>query len=178
MLLRPFGGIFAPGIDLDVSDVARGGSGFPQVVGVLGFLGAQVLLLVSWTLGYHRNDQIDGRHFVVAVGSAEHDRDGSCAPIHQMVHLRPELAPVGGTFPGFLASQRGCRVLGIHRLPPPADPCTLFGIVVGHPLHQLLEDAHLPPALETLVDNTGGDSEPLAVHSLPLASRPQSTYHT
>ena len=99
MLLRPFGGIFAPGIDLDVSDVARGGSGFPQVVGVLGFLGAQVLLLVSWTLGYHRNDQIDGRHFVVAVGAHERDRDGSAALVDDEVDLRSEFPLSVGFLP-------------------------------------------------------------------------------
>src|SRR5215208_6255278 len=72
-----------------------------------------------------------------------------------------------------LASQRSGRVLGIHRLPSPAHSTALFGIVLDHPLHQLLKETHAPPSLETLVDHTGGDPKPLAVQSLPLASRPQ-----
>ena len=44
-----------------------------------------------------------------------------------------------------------------------------------HPFHQLLEDAHLPPALETFVDYARGDPEPIPMDGLPLplTSRPK-----
>src|SRR5215218_10328340 len=53
----------------------------------------------------------------------------------------------------------------------------LSSVVLGHALHQLLEDAHLPPPLETLVDDaleeTPNHSRWMAFHWQPL----QSTYH-
>src|SRR5215210_9314035 len=54
------GGAFRSRIDLDVSDVARGGCELPQVVGIIDLVGTQMLLLASSrrTLAYHRNDQI------------------------------------------------------------------------------------------------------------------------
>ena len=64
-------------------------------------------------------------------------------------------------------------MLGVHRLPPPADPTTLGGVVLGHPPHQLLEEAPPPPLLETFVNDTGGDPEVVFVERLPLASRPE-----
>jgi hypothetical protein len=64
-------------------------------------------------------------------------------------------------------------VLGVHGLPLPADPTMLPSVVLGHPLHQLLEDAHLPPALEAFMDHAGGDPKPMAMDGLPLASRPK-----
>src|SRR5215203_4658378 len=73
----------------------------------------------------------------------------------------------------FSHPQRSWRVLGIHRLPLPRDPTARFSVVLSHALHQLLEDAHPPPSLETLVDDAGGNSKPLPMNGLPLASRPK-----
>src|SRR5215203_1299775 len=81
-------GTFSSGIDLDVRLVARCAGELPYVVRVVGFVGAQMLLLVSRALWHHRNDQIDGGDFVVAIGSGENDRDGSAVLIDEEVHLR------------------------------------------------------------------------------------------
>ena len=45
-------------------------------------------------------------------------------------------------------------MLGVHRLPLPADPAALPGIVLHHPSPELLEYARPSPPLETLVDET------------------------
>src|ERR687897_3729186 len=114
-----------------------------------------MLLLVSGTLWCHRNNQADGgRPCVVTIGSGEHHRQRSTALIdEEEVDLRPEFAPVGGILAHFLASQRSWGVLGVHRLPLPADPAALPGIVLDHPPHKLLEYACPSPPLETLVDD-------------------------
>src|SRR5215204_96851 len=104
-----------------------------------------MLLLVSRALWHHRNNQIDGADFVVAIGSGEDDRDGSALLVDEEVHLRSEFPPICWILAHFLASQRSHGVLGVHRLPPPADPTTLGGVVLGHPPHQLLEYARPSP---------------------------------
>jgi hypothetical protein len=86
--LGSFGGAFCSRINLDGSDIARGVSALPQVVGIIGMVGTQMLLLASFrqTLGYHRNDQIDGRNLVMTVGSGADHRQRSAALIR---HLPP-----------------------------------------------------------------------------------------
>src|SRR5215218_8864319 len=100
-----------------------------------------MLFLVSGTLWCHRNNQADGADLVVTIGSGEHHRQRSTALIDEEVDLRPEYAPVGGIVAHFLASQRSPRVLGVHRLPLPADPAALPGIVLDHSLETLVDDA-------------------------------------
>ena len=63
-------------------------------------------------------------------------------------------------------------------LPPQAG---LFGIIFNHLLHQLLEDTHLCPPLEAVVNHAGAHTEPILVNGLPLASAPKdvpdAVYH-
>src|SRR5215208_543930 len=132
-----------------------------------------MLFLVSGTLWCHRNNQADGGDLVVTIGSCEHHRQRNTALIDEEVDLRPEFAPVGGILAHFLASQRSWGVLEVHRLPLPADPAALLGIVLDHPPAQLLEYARPSPPLETLVDDAGADPKPIAMQSLPLASCPK-----
>src|SRR5215204_2190636 len=132
-----------------------------------------MLLLVSRALWHHRNNQIDGADFVVAIGSGEDDRDGSALLVDEEVYLRSEFSPVGWIVAHFLASQRSRGVLGVHRLPLPADPSALPGVVLSHPPHELLEDAHLSPSLKTFVDDAGANSKAVSMKSLPLASGPK-----
>src|SRR5918995_3800956 len=112
-----------------------------------------MLFLVGGPLWCHRNDQADGGDLVVTIGSGEHHRQRSTPLIDEEVDLRPEFAPVGGILAHFLASQRSRGVLGVHRLPLPADPAALRGIVLDHPPAQFLEYARLSPPMETLVDD-------------------------
>src|SRR5215211_3701330 len=129
---------------------------------------------MSGTLQRHRDDQIDGGYLVVAISPGEYHRKRSASLVYQEVYLCTLLAPIGGVLARFFSSQRSRRVLGIHCLPLlPRDPTALFGIVLDHPIHQLLEKTHLPPALEALVDDAGADSKPLPMEGLPLPSRPQ-----
>src|SRR5215208_8533582 len=132
-----------------------------------------MLFLVSGTLWCHRNNQADGGDLVVTIGSGENHRQRSTALIDEEVDLRSEFAPVGGVLAHFVASQRSRTVLGVHSLPLPADPAALPCVVLGHPLHQLLKDAHLPPPLEAFMDHAGANPKPIAMEGLPLASRPQ-----
>src|SRR5215204_2039322 len=67
--------------------------------------------------------------------------------------LLPACPYLCGVLARFFSSHRSGRTLGIHRLPSPAHPAALSGVVLDHPLHQLLEEAHAPPSLETLVDH-------------------------
>src|SRR4051812_47990122 len=109
----------------------------------------------------------------MAIGARECDRDGSAAFIDDEVYLRSKLSPIGGILAGFLASQRGRRALGIHRLPPPSDPIALLCVVLSHPFDQLLEDAHPRPSLQTLVDDARGHPEPIPMNRFPLAAGPK-----
>src|SRR5918994_3684507 len=110
-----------------------------------------MLLLVSGTLWRHRNNQAYGGDLVVTIGSGEYHRQRNTALIDEEVDLRSEFAPVSGILAYFLAYQRSWGMLGVHRLPLPANPAALPGIVLDHPPHQLLEYARLSPPLETLV---------------------------
>src|SRR5215212_8696510 len=112
-----------------------------------------MLFVVSWTLWRHRNNQADGADLVVTIGSGEHHRQRSTALIDEEVDLRPEFAPVGGIRAIINASQSSWGVLGVHRLPLPADPAALPGIVLDHPPPQLLECTRPSPPLETLMDD-------------------------
>src|SRR5215212_10513639 len=60
-----------------------------------------MLLLVSRALWHHRNDQVDGADFVVAIGSSEDDRDGSALLVDEEVHLRSEYSLSVGFLPTF-----------------------------------------------------------------------------
>jgi hypothetical protein len=93
--------------------------------------------------------------------------------VDQEVYLCTPLASIGGVLARFCSSQRSWRVLGIHRLPSRGDPAALFGVVLDHPIHQLLEKSHPPPSLETLVDDARAHSEPIPMNSLPLAAAPK-----
>src|SRR5215203_3448261 len=128
---------------------------------------------MSGTLQRHRADQMDGGYLVVAISPGEYHRKRSASLVYQEVYLCTLLAPISGVLARFFSSHRSGRVLGIHCLPLPRDPTALFGIVLDHPLHQLLEDAHPPPPLEALVDDACGDPKPLPMDGLPLASRPK-----
>ena len=85
LITRSLSAFAPPGIDLDVGRVALRGDELPHVLGIVGFVGTQVLLLVRRTLEDDRRYQIDGGYLIVAVGARERDRDGSAAPIHQMM---------------------------------------------------------------------------------------------
>src|SRR5215208_2454047 len=133
-----------------------------------------MLLLVSRALWHHRNNQIDGADFVVAIGSGEDDRDGSALLVDEGRFI---FAP---SFP--LSLLDSCPLSRLPKEPrsawspspaTPADPAALPSVVLGHPPHQLLEEAHPPPPLETFVNDTGGDPEVVFVERLPLASRPE-----
>jgi hypothetical protein len=94
------------------------------------------------------------RPCVVTIGSGEHHRQRSTPLIDEEVDLRPEVAPVSGIVAHFLASQRSWGVLGVHRLPLPADPAALPGIVLDHPPPpEFLQYACPSPPLETLMDD-------------------------
>src|SRR5215204_3282660 len=103
----------------------------------------------------------------MTISSGEDHRQRSTSFIDEEVDLRPEFAPVGGIVAHFLASQRSWGVLGGHRLPRPADPAALAGIVLDHPPPELLEYARPSPPLwkrswTTLAEtpNQSRDGEP------------------
>src|SRR5215204_7603328 len=109
----------------------------------------------------------------MAISPGEHYRKWSADLVDQEVYLCAPLASIGRVLACFCSSHRSGRVLGINRLPPPADPAALPGVVLDHPLHQLLEKTHPRPSLETLVDDARANSEPLPMNGFPLTSRPQ-----
>src|SRR5215208_3301519 len=85
----------------------------------------------------------------------------------------PRLPLSVGFLPVFSPPSGAGEFLESNSLPLPRDPTALFGIVLDHPIHQLLEDAHLPPPLETLVNHACGDPKPLPMDGLPLAATPK-----
>src|SRR5829696_5253068 len=84
----------------------------------------------------------------MAIGAGEQHIQWCSALVDQEVYLSSQLTSIGRVLACFCSSHRSGRVLGIHRLPPPADPAALGSVVLDHPFDQLLEDAHPPPSLE------------------------------
>jgi len=93
--------------------------------------------------------------------------------VYKEVYLCPQLTSIGRVLACFAPPTGAGEFLESNSLPPPADPAALPGVVLDHPLHQLLEDAHLPKSLEPLVDDARANSEPIPMNGLPLRARPK-----
>ena len=103
--------IASSGIALDVRLVALGSRKLSYVLGVVGFVGAQMLFFVSGTFERHRDDQLDRGDLVVAIGTSEYDRERSATLIDQEVDLGASLAPICGICTGFASPKRSSKAL-------------------------------------------------------------------
>jgi hypothetical protein len=135
------------------------------------FVQAQVLF-ACWSGDDDRKDEVVHRPFVVLIGTADVDRQWCPSFVDQDMHLGSTFASVCWIASCSLSAQgRGDR-FAVDGLPLPTDS-PLARIETNQAPHNLLPDTLLLPRLESLVQYTAGDAEPLSVNGFPLATCPQ-----
>lgn len=138
---------------------------------IIRFVQAQVLFACR-SVNDNREDKIVHRPFIVLIGAGDVNRQGCPSFIDQDVHLRPTLASVCWIAACRLATQGRGNRLAVDSLPLPANSF-LSGIETDQTSHDLPPNALLLPCLESLVQDTAGDTEPLSMNSFPLTTSPQ-----
>jgi hypothetical protein len=138
---------------------------------IIRFVQTQVLL-AGWTSNDNGDNEVSDRPFIMAVGSAQLHGQRCTSLINQDVNLGSLFAAVGGVAPGCLPAQWSRNSFAVHRLPFPAD-VPLTSVEAYHLLQQLVPDASALPALEALVQDTAGDTEPVTMDSFPLTACPE-----
>ena len=120
-----------------------------------------------------RKDQIIRRPLVVLVRGGDLHRQRRALRIDEDVDFAPPFGPICWILACVCPSQwRGTR-LTVDRLPLPGN--APFASIETHQCREeLLPDALRLPCLETLVQDTTGDSEPVAMHGFPLTACPQN----
>ena len=91
--------------------------------------------------------------------------------VDQQVNLAPSLTAIRRVSPGFIAAQRGGTRLTVDRLPRPPY-VALFSIEHDHFFQYRFKNTLPAPSLETFVQDTAADSEPITVHCFPLTAGP------
>ena len=138
---------------------------------IIRFVQAQVLF-ACWSGDNNREDEVVHRPFIVLIGTADVDRQWCPSFVDQDMYFGPTLASVCWiTARGLSAQRRGDR-FAVDGLPLPADS-PLARIETNQTPHNLFPDTLLLPRLESLVQHTAGDAEPLSMNGFPLASSPQ-----
>jgi hypothetical protein len=138
---------------------------------IICFVQAQVLF-AGWSGDNNREDEVVHRPFIVLIGTADVDRQWCSSFIDQDMHFGTTLASVCWITPRGLSTQRRGNRFAVDGLPFPTDS-PLARIETNQAPHNLLPDTLLLPRLESLVQHTAGDAEPLSVNGFPLATSPQ-----
>ena len=138
---------------------------------IICFVQAQVLF-ACWSGDNNREDEVVHRPFIVLISTTDVDRQWCPSFVDQDMHFGPTLASVCWIRPcGLSAPRRGDR-FAVDGLPLPTYS-PLARIETNQTPHNLLPDTLLLPRLESLVQHTAGDAEPLTVNGFPLATSPQ-----
>jgi hypothetical protein len=138
---------------------------------IICFVQAQVLF-ACWSGDNNREDEVVDRPFIVLIGTGDVDRQWCPSFVDQDMYFSPTLASVCWITPRGLSTQRRGDRFAVDGLPLPADS-SLARIETNQAPHNLLPDTLLLPGLESLVQHTTGDAEPLSVNGFPLATSPQ-----
>jgi hypothetical protein len=130
------------------------------------------MLFFSWASNDNGKDKVIDRPFIVLIGASNMNRQGRATFVNQDMNLCPALAAVSGIVSSCFSTQRGWHRFAIDSLPFPANP-SLPIVETNHGLQDFVPNTLLLPGLETLMQNTAGNTEPIAMDSLPLTTCPQ-----
>ena len=117
-------------------------------------------------------DKVIDRPFIMLIGTGKMNRQRRTPFINQEMNLCPAFAPVGGIVPSGFSAQRGGHRFAVDSLPFPANPA-LPMVETNHRMQHFVPDALLLPCLEPFVQDTAGNTKPIPMDCLPLATRPQ-----
>jgi hypothetical protein len=142
-----------------------------NIVEIVGFVQTQMLLAIGAS-DDNRENQVINRPFVMLISPGDMNRQWSAAFVNQDMNLSAPFSTVGRIATRRLAAQRRWHRFAVNGLPLPAD-ATLSSIEANHRLKDFVPDTFSLPALESLMQDTAGDAEPITVNGLPLAACPQ-----
>jgi hypothetical protein len=142
-----------------------------NILEIISLVQAQMLFAIG-TGDNNRDDEVINRPFVMLIGASDMNGQGCAAFINQDVNLGAALATVGRIASGCLAAQRRGNRFAIDGLPFPAN-APFPSVEAHHRLEDFAPDVLSLPGLETLVQDTAGDTEPFPMDGLPLTACPQ-----
>ncbi len=166
-------GLISPAPVLDMRNILLLFNDLMDVVVIVAFVGAQMLLdlLRVGPFNHNRDDEIIRRPLVMLVGCGDVDREWGTLLVNQQVDFAAAFAPICWISACFYASQRRWTRFAVNRLPRPANRLSA-GIEHSHLRHKGLKDPPLAPSLEPFVQSTAAHPEPFPVNGLPLTACP------
>ena len=103
------------------------------------------------------------------------NRQRSAALVDQDMNLRPAFTAVGRIVSCCFSTQRSRYRFAVDSLPFPANPALPI-VKANHRLQHLVPDTLLLPRLESFMEDTAGNAEPIAMDCFPLAAHPTKMY--
>ena len=126
---------------------------------------------------HNGKDEVIDRPFILLISTSKMDCQRRATLVNQDVNLRPAFTAVGGIVSRRLSAQRSRDRFAVDSLPFPANPALPI-VEANHCLQHLVPNTLLLPRLESLMQDTAGNAEPIAVDRFPLAACPQNVPET
>ena len=143
-----------------------------DIVKIISFIQTKMLLFCR-TWDHNGEDQVIHRPFVVLVCTGKMHRQRRATFINLDMDLGPTFTSVSGIASRCVSAQ-GCRDrFTVDSLPFPTNSALPI-VEANHRLQHLVPDALLLPCLEPFVQDTAGNTEPIAMDGFPLAAGPQN----
>ena len=143
-----------------------------DIVEIIPFIQTKMLFFRR-TRDHNRENQVINRPFVVLVSTGEMHRQRCTSLINQNMNLGTAFTPVSRIASRCFSAQR-CRYrFAVDSLPFPANSALPI-VKANHRLQHLVPDTLLLPGLEPFVQDTAGNTEPIAMDCFPLAACPQN----
>ena len=143
-----------------------------HIIEIVPFIQTEMLFF-SWTGDDNGKDKVVDRPFIVLIRARNMNGQRRATFINQDMNLGPAFAAVGGIVPRCFSTQRGGYRFAVDSLPFPANP-SLPIVETNQGLQDFVPNALLLPSLEPLMQNTAGNTEPIAMDCFPLATCPQN----
>ncbi len=122
---------------------------------------------------HNGKDKVIDRPFIMLVRTGKMNGQRRATLVNQDMNLRPAFTAVGGIASCCLSAQRSRDRFAVDSLPFPANPALPI-VEANHCLQHLVPNTLLLPRLESFMQNTAGNAEPIAVDRFPLAACPQN----
>jgi hypothetical protein len=161
----------APAVS-DVFLIIGFGNKAVDIVEIIPFIQTKMLFFRR-TWDHNGENQVINRPFVVLVSTGKMHRQRRASLINQDMDLGTAFTPVSGIASRCFSAQRCRDRFAIDSLPFPANPALPI-VKANHRLQHLVPDTLLLPGLEPLVQDTAGNTEPIAMDCFPLAACPQN----
>lgn len=131
------------------------------------------MLFLGWARHHNGKDKVIDRPFIMLVSSSKINCQRRATLINQDMYLRPAFTAVGRIVSCCRSAQRSRDRFAVDCLPFPTNPALPI-VEANHRLQDFVPDTLLLPRLESLMQNTAGNAEPIAVDRFPLAACPQN----